>query len=136
MAEYGVLFDADQAVIRTPEMPEREIARAAIGFAALLLRLSDFLLLSQERAESAFREDAIKRIREAIGDRSAVTEDEYATPNLKEVKPDLMVRAKDRDPVAIFIAQSAQRVNDAIFLQMAALYESKDALSVITLLEA
>lgn len=65
--EYGAQYDADEAVIRTPDIPEHEIARTAIGFAALLLRLSDFLLLSQEHVESAFKDDAKKRIREAIG---------------------------------------------------------------------
>ncbi len=133
--EYGAQYDADEAVIRTPDMPEHEIARAAIGFAALLLRLSDFLLLSQEHVESAFKEDAKKRIRDAIGARAKIEEDEVVNDHLSEVKPDLVIRAPNRDPVAIFISQSQQRVNDANFLQMAALYESRDPLSVIALLE-
>jgi hypothetical protein len=42
---------------------------------------------------------------------------------------------RGRTPVALFFAQSSQRVNDAIFLQMAALYEAKQPVSVIALLE-
>ncbi|WP_084540164.1 DUF1828 domain-containing protein [Azorhizobium doebereinerae] len=136
LEEYGAQYDRDEAVIRTPDMPEHEIARASIGFAALLLRLSDFLLLSQEHVESAFKDDAKKRIMEAIGTRAKIEEDAVVNDHLNEVKPDLVIRAPNRDPVAIFLAQSAQRVNDAIFLQMAALYESRDALSVIALLES
>jgi hypothetical protein len=136
LEEYGAQYDPDEAVIRTPEMPEPDVARAAIGFAALLLRLCDFLLLSQEHIASAFREDAIKRIREAVGDRATVQEDELVDQHLSEVRPDLIIRAANRDPVAVFLAQSSQRVNDAIFLQMAALYEAHRTISVVALLEA
>jgi Domain of unknown function DUF1828 len=135
LEEYGAQYDDEEAVIRTADMPESEIARASIGFAALLLRLSDFLLLSQEHIASAFRDDAIKRIREAVGSRAVIEEDELVDAHLSEVRPDLVIRAPDRDPVAVFLAQSAQRVNDAIFLQMAALYEAHRPVSVVSLLE-
>lgn len=136
LEEYGAQYDGDEAIIRTADMPESEVARAAIGFAALLLRLSDFLLLSQEHIASAFREDAIKRIRSAVGDRATVREDELVDERLSEVRPDLVIQGPNRDPVAVFLAQSAQRVNDAVFLQMSALYEAHRPLSVIAMLEA
>jgi hypothetical protein len=136
LEEYGAQYDSDEAIIRTPDMPESEVARAAIGFAALLLRLSDFLLLSQEHVASAFREDAIRRIRQAVGDRATVREDELVDQQLSEVRPDLVIEGPNRDPVAVFLAQAPQRVNDAIFLQMAALYEAHRTLSVVALLEA
>ncbi len=136
LSEYGADFDQDEAVIRTDEMPERDLPRVAIRFVQLLLRLSDFLLLTQEHVESAFREDAKRRVREAVGDRAEILDDEPVSPRLREVTPDMVLRAHGRDPVALFIAQSAQRVNDAIFLQMAALYEAKEPISVIALLEA
>jgi hypothetical protein len=133
---YGAQYDSEEAVIRTPDMPESEVARSAISFVALLLRLSDFLLLTQEYVASAFRDDAIKRIREAVGDRAAVAEDEMVDQHLSEVRPDLVIRSPNRDPVAVFLAQSAQRLNDAIFLQMAALYEAHKTVSVVAMLEA
>ena len=136
LAEYGAQYDSDEAVIRTPDMPIHDIARVSIGFAALLLRLSDFLLLSQDHVESAFKEDAKRRIREAVGQRATIVEDEVVSSHLTEVRPDLIIHAQNRDPVAVFLAQSAQRVNDAVFLQMAALYESRDVLAVVALLEA
>jgi hypothetical protein len=135
LEEYGASYDHNEAIIRTPEMPESEVARVAIGFAALLLRLSDFLLLSQEHIASAFREDAIRRIRAAIGPRATIREDELVDDRLSEVKPDLVIQGPDRDPVAVFLAQSAQRVNDAIFLQMAPLYEAHRNVSVVAMLE-
>jgi Domain of unknown function DUF1828 len=135
LEEYGAQYDSDEAIIRTPDMTESEVARAALGFAALLLRLSDFLLLSQERIASAFREDAIKRIRDAVGDRATVKEDELVDERLTEVRPDLVIQSPNRDPVAVFLAQSSQRVNDAIFLQMASRYEAQRTLSVVAMLE-
>jgi hypothetical protein len=135
LVEYDAEFDGDESVIRTAQMSEASLPRAAIRFVALLLRLSDFLLLTQEHAESTFREDVAKRIKEALGDKAVIRENEPVTPRLKEVTPDMVLRAGDRVPVAVFFAQSAQRVNDAIFLQMAALYEARQAISVVALLE-
>jgi hypothetical protein len=65
-----------------------------------------------------------------------MNEDEPVDERISEVKPDLTIRSPNRDPVAVFLAQSSQRVNDAIFLQMAALYEANRPVSVIALLEA
>jgi len=136
LAEYGAEYDEDEAIIHTPEMPEHELPRAAIRFVALLLRLADFQLLTQEHIESTFKEDAAKRIKEAVGIRAMIIEDREVSDQLQEVTPDLVIRAPHRDPVAVFLAQSSQRVNDAIFLQMAALYEAKQSVSVVALLEA
>lgn len=136
LEEYGAYFDEDEAVIRTEYMPKSDLARASIGFAAMLLRLSDFLLLSQDHVESAFKDDAKTRIKIAIGDRAIISEDSVISERLSEVKPDLVIRAPNRDPVAVFLAQSSQRVNDAIFLQMAAMYESQDSVSVIAMIES
>jgi Domain of unknown function DUF1828 len=136
LAEYGAEFDKDEAVIHTPNVPYKEMPRAALRFVALLLRVSDFLLLTQEHIENTFREDAAKRIRETIGDRAGISENLPASDRLGEVVPDMVIRAPNRDPVAVFFGQSIQKVNEAIFLQMAALYEAREALSVVALLEA
>src|SRR5579885_2224242 len=125
LKEYGAEFDESENVIRTANMREAELPRAALRFSALLLRIYDFLLLTQEHVESTFKEDAKKRIKEAIGSRAVIQEDTIVSPELAEVTPDLLIAANGRDPVAIFLTQSATRVQDAIFLQMAALYEAK-----------
>jgi hypothetical protein len=135
LSEYGAEYDAGEALIHTPPLREDDVPRAALKFAALLLRLTDFLLLTQEHVESTFKEDAIKQIRERIRDRASIIENEPVSPRLSEVTPDLVLRAKGRAPVAVFLAQHAQRVYEAIFLQMAALYEAREELEVIALLE-
>lgn len=135
LIEYGAEYDSAEAVIHTPFMRDAEVPRAAIRFVALLLRLSDFLLLTQEHVESTFKEDATKRIKDAIGARAVVSEGEAVSERLKEVTPDLVIRPPNRAPVAIFLGQSPQRVYEAIFLQMAALYEARMDVAVVALLE-
>jgi hypothetical protein len=92
-------------------------------------------LLTQEHVESTFKEDATKRIKDVIGPHATIRENVPASPKLTEVTPDLIISAEGRDPVAVFLAQSATRVHEAIFLQMAALYEAQEPLSVVALLE-
>ncbi len=136
MMEHEAYYDKDEAIIHTQYMRETDVPRAALRFVALMLRLSDFILLSQEHVESSFREDAVKRIREVIGDRAAISEAEPVSPKLAEVTPDLVIRGPGRTPVAVFLGQTVLRVYDAVLLQMAALYEAKEPLAVIALLEA
>ena len=126
LAEYGAEYDEEESLIQTPNMREEELPRAALRFAALLLRLFDFLLLTQEHVESTFKEDATKKIREAVGERATIKENVPVSSKLTEVTPDLVLTAPGREPVAVFLSQSATRVHEAIFLQMAALYEAKE----------
>ncbi len=134
--EYEAEYDETEAIIHTKNMRDAEVPRASLRFVALLLRMFDFLLLREEHVESTFKEDAAKRIRETVGDRARITEGQLVSDKLTEIKPDMVLRAEHRDPVAVFFAQSAPRVYDAIILQMAALYETKETLSVVTLLES
>jgi len=133
--EYGAEHDATENVIRTPNMREADLPRAALRFSALLLRLYDFLLLTQEHVESTFKEDAKKRIKETLGPRATVKEDVPVSPTLSEIIPDMVITAEGRDPVAVFLAQSAVRIQDAIILQLDALYVVKQPVSVVALVE-
>ena len=135
LKEYGAEHDEDENIIRTPSMKNDDIPRASISFVALMLRLFDFLLLTQEHVESTFKEDAVKGIKSAVGSRATVKESVPVDDKLAEVVPDLVLSAPSRTPVAVFLSQSATRVHEAIFLQMAALYEAKEPLSVVALLE-
>ncbi len=135
LEEYGAEYDSDEAVVHTPFMREDDLPRAAMRFVALLLRLSDFLLLAQERVESTFKEDAATRIKERIGRRATISENSPVSSRLTESTPDLVLRAKDRPPVAVFLSQTSQHVYEAVLLQMTALYEAHEPLSVVALLE-
>jgi len=64
LTEYGVEYDEEENVIRTQNMKEEDLPRAALRFVALLMRLFDFLLLTQEHVESTFKEDAAKKVKQ------------------------------------------------------------------------
>jgi hypothetical protein len=136
LKEYGAEYDETENIIRTGNMRQAEVPRAALHFTALLLRLYDFLLLTQEHVESTFKEDAKKRIKEVMGARANIKEDQPVSSTLSEIIPDLVIAADGRDPVAVFLTQSAVRVQDAIILQMDALYVVKQPLAVVALVES
>lgn len=135
LAKVDGYFDQDDATIRTRSFPAKELPARAIDFVGVMLRMNDFLLLTQEKVASTFREDAAERIKSAIGDRAAIRENEAVTSRLSEVRPDMIVQAPSRPPVAIFFGSSPNRVHDAIFLHQTAFYEVKQPLSVVALLE-
>lgn len=135
LAESGAEFDELESTIRTKPLSKEELPRAAMTFVALLLRSSDFLLLTQERVVSAFKQDAAERLRERLQGRAVIEENMPVSARLPEVIPDMVFRAIGRAPVALFFGTTSQRVNDAIFLQMANALEAHDDLAVVTLLE-
>lgn len=128
-------FDADAVTIRTRSFVRDELASRALAFVGVLLRMNDFLLLTAESVRSTFSEDAARKIKLAIGDKAKIREGEPVNEKLSEANADMVIEVRERAPVAVFFGNSPQRVQDAIFLQMSALYEAKVDLSVIALLE-
>jgi hypothetical protein len=135
LVEYGAEYDEEENLIHTPQLRDDDLLRAALHFVALLLRMYDFLLLTQEHVESTFKEDAAKSIKDIVGPRATIREGQAVSSKLSEMIPDLVLEAPHRDPVAVFLSQSATRVHEAVILQMAALYEAKEPLHVVALLE-
>ena len=134
MSEYDASYDADRGEIRTAVIAESEIPAAALKFVALLLRLQDLILLTPERITSTFREDAAQAIKTALLGRAVIKENEPIAPGI-EFPADLIVEAPGRDPVAVFLAMTEQRVLEAVVAQMAAVYEAGSACSVIAMLQ-
>ncbi len=135
LAGAEAYFDADDATIKTIAFPKDELPRRALDFVSVMIRMNDFLLLTQEKVSSSFREDAANAIRAEVGDRASIREGEAVNSRLSEVRPDMIVEASNRPPVAIFFGISSGRVHDAIFLHQTATYEVKQEISVIALLE-
>lgn len=135
LAGVGAFFDAADATIKTQPFDNSDLPARAFAFVGAMIRMNDFLLLTQEKVSSTFREDAADAIRHVIGDRAQIREGEAVNNRLSEVKPDMVVEASGRPPVAIFFGSSAGRVHDAIFLHQTALFEVKQEISVVALLE-
>src|SRR3546814_20870840 len=63
LSEYDVAYDQEEATLHTYPVKEDAVPSAAMRFVALLLRIDDFLLMTQKRVASTFKEDAAKRVR-------------------------------------------------------------------------
>lgn len=132
---HGVEFDEDEMLLHTANMSEADLPKAAMRFLSFMLRINDFLLLTKDRVTSTFKEDAAALIIKKMDGRAIVQQDTAVSPSLSDTIPDMVIRAVGRAPVAVFFGSSAQRVNDAVFLQMQALYEIHEDVHVIALLE-
>jgi len=134
LAEYNAVHDSEREELATPPLPMDQIPARALQFTALLLRLQDLTLLTPERAASTFKEDAIKAIRSAIGNRAIIHENQAPVSGI-EFPADLVITAPRRAPVAVYLAMSEQRVLEAVVAQMAVKYEAGADCSIIALLE-
>ncbi len=134
--EYDCIFDEDRGELTTDLLPKSELPKAAMRFVALLLRIHDLALLTQEKVASTFMEDALRQIKATLSERVTIQEEEAVDPRLAEFPADVVLRATDRNPVAVMFGLTEQRVYEAILLQMAALYEARVPCSVIALLES
>ena len=134
LTEFGARYEEDKKELSTVPLREDQVPRAAMSFVGLLLRLQDLVLLTPERAESTFREDAARAIRDAIGEQANIRENESISTRI-DFPADMIVEAVGHPPVAIYLVMSDQRVLEAVVAQMSALYEAHVACSVIALLE-
>lgn len=132
---HQVEFDEDEMLLHTDSMTEHDLPRAAMRFLSFMLRINDFLLLTKDKVASTFKEDAANRILERMEGKAVVDQDKPVSDALSDTIPDMVIRSQGRTPVAVFFGSSAQRVNDAIFLQMQVLYEVREPVQVIALLE-
>jgi len=133
-AEYGAAYSPDSGELSTPPMAEDAIPKRALQFVALLLRLQDLILLTPERVASTFRQDAARAIARSLEGQATINEDQSPASGI-EFPADLLIEAPNRKPVAVFLAQSEQRVLEAVVAQMAITYEAASDCSVIALLE-
>jgi len=134
LTEFGAQYEEDRKELSTGPLKEQQIPRAAISFVGLLLRLQDLVLLTPERAESTFREDATRAIHNSLGSRANIRENESISPNV-DFPADMVIEATEYPPVAIYLVMSDQRVLEAVVAQMSAVYEAHVPCSVIALLE-
>jgi hypothetical protein len=111
------------------------LANASIKFVALLLRVQDLLLITRERVESTFRDDVLEKLRERFEKETAFREQEPVSEQMADVIPDVVIQANQKEPVAVFIATSSQKISEAVYLHMAAMYQHQMPLRVVAILQ-
>lgn len=132
---YGASYDDDLGEVFIDEVSHEKLAKSILDFSALLLRLNDMLMLTQEHVANTFKEDVRKALRAELDGRAIILEDEPVSGDLSEVIPDMVFKAQGRDPVALFLANSESKLWQAIHLQMMANYETRTPVSIVAMLE-
>lgn len=133
--EYEVEIDDDTQEFFIGRLLESDLPDAALRFVAFSLRVRDFMLMTEYRVATTFREDAARLLKEGLLDRATIEENKPLSPKLADFTPDFVLRAKGRPPVAVFLGTSEARVLEAIILQMRATHEINEPCSIIALLE-
>jgi Domain of unknown function DUF1828 len=133
--EYGVTLDEDESEFRLSDIEETDLPHAALRFVSFMLRVSDLLLLEEERVANTFRADVERRLREQIGDRAIIQVGVPLALGLEEFSPDFVIQAHDRKPVGVYLGTSDARVLEALFVQMRATYEAHIPCSVVAVIE-
>lgn len=135
LGSAGVAFDSESGELRTEWIDERDVPFAAMRFVTMLVRVAALWTMRADLVVSTFREDAVSRIKAELGAYASIVEREPVSASLSEFEPDLVVRAKDGIPVAVFVAVSDARLYEAIILRMAADHESHERCSVVAVLD-
>lgn len=135
LSEYHATYDDERGELKTDALPARDVPKAALRFVALLLRLQDMMLLVRERVENTFRQEAMRDLRAAIGTRAEIAEDDVIDDELSEFKADVVIRARDAYPVAVFFVMSDAKLYEAMLLQSEADNKAHIPCKVVALME-
>jgi hypothetical protein len=135
LKEHSVELDDQDHSFYIDGLREDEVAGAALRFVAFSLRIRDFLLMTEYRVASTFREDAAKELQRVVGPKARITEGEAIAPALVDSPADFVLWAPQRPPVAIYLGTSDNRVLEAMLVHMRAQHEINVPCSVGVLVE-
>ena len=136
LGEYGVELDQDDKEFFIGGLSEAQAPAAALKFMAFCLRIRDFMLMTEHRVASSFRDDAEKTLREVLGEQVVVHENAPVTSALTEFPADFVLQASGRPPVGVFLGMSDNRILEALFMQMRARHEVQAQCAIVALVES
>lgn len=108
LAEYGVQIDPETQTFFVPAVSEAKMAAVALRFVAFSLRVRDFLLMTEARIASSFRDNVARLLRETVGSRATIREQEAVTPTLHDFVADFVLQASGRHPVGVFLGTGSR----------------------------
>ncbi len=135
LEEHSVAFDETDHSFFIDRLREDDIPGAALRFVSFSLRVRDFLLMTEYRVSSTFREDAARELHKVVGARAKIGTDEAIAPALADSPADFVLRAPGRPPVGIYLGTSDNRVYEAMLVNMRAVHEANVHCSVAVLVE-
>jgi len=119
MEEAGVAFDEEEGVLHRPFMPMAALPSVALGFAAFLLRVQDFMLLAREHVERTFKGDVLKAVRVRFDGRARIVTNSCPLPELRNYVADVIIQPLTHPPLALYIGKTENKAPEALLLHQA-----------------
>jgi hypothetical protein len=135
LQEYKASYSEGERQIYMPSLRRDMLAGASLRFMALLLRVQDLALMTPDRVESTFRDDVMEKLRERFQKEADFRENEPVNADLHSAIPDVVIQAQKKQPVAVFVATSGQKIQEAVYLYLIANYEFQMMIRVVAILE-
>jgi hypothetical protein len=102
LAEYRVRIDDVAQEFYMSGVTDKNLPDAALKFVAFSLRVRDFMLMTEFRVATTFREDAKRVLSEVVRDRAKLRENEAISDSLSDFSADFVLRAPGRPPCGCF----------------------------------
>jgi hypothetical protein len=135
LSEYDVTYDEATSEIVSDLIPRELVPKAGLRLVAALLRLQDLVLMTRERAENTWVQEAKRDLEKAVAGRATIDYDAAVFPALSDYPADAVVKAENRAPVAVFFGTGDSKVYEALLLQSGAKYEFHIDVQVVVILE-
>jgi hypothetical protein len=135
LSEYNVSYDEATSEITSDLIPRDDVARAGLKLVAVLLRLQDLVLMTRERSENSWVQEAKRDLEQAASGRATIEYDAAVNVALSDYPADVVVRAESRPPVAVFFGTADSKVYEALLLQAGARHEAHVDVQVVVILE-
>lgn len=135
MKDYGVTLDPDDRFFCISGLEEKDLAAAALKFAAFCLRVDDLFFLIEKRVANTFRQDVERRIREMVAKWGEVFVSEPLSPRLAEFAPDFTIRPLQSRAIGIYLGTSDARVLEALYIKMKMLHETNEDYIISAVIE-
>jgi len=135
LSEYGVTYDETTFEITSEPLSKELVPKAGLKLVAALLRLQDLIFMTRERSENTWVQEAKRDLETAAAGRATVEYDAPVSVELSDYPADVVLKAQNRLPVAVFFGTGDSKVYEALLLQAGAKYEFHVDIQVVVILE-
>jgi hypothetical protein len=116
LRQYDAHYDETASIVHTDYVDESRVPANFVKFMALMLRLQDFRLLTNERVREAFKDDVRKLVEQYFRGRVEILEDVNPDETLKDYVADFVLKAVNGDTLALFAAASETKALESLLL--------------------
>lgn len=137
LAVYDAVYDDQDGEVFIDGVSFADLETKSLDFMALLLRLQDMYLLTQERTKNTFVEDVENRLSALSIEGLDIKRNEPVSHHLSDVVPDYIMK-KDGvgKPLALFVVSQNEKLWQAMYLKSLAEFEAQIPLKVVALLQS